>query len=86
MRVVTTGSPNLGHSVGVHPEAEPMRIQDIVQDALQSGILNSWQERCIQLLLQTRHFNSADLKALTVLTNSILSGQVQESSQTRSSH
>lgn len=62
-----------------------MRIQDIVQDALHSGTLNSWQKRCIQLLLQTDHFSYADLKALTVLSNSILSGQIQETEQTRSS-
>ncbi|NJK62267.1 MAG: hypothetical protein HC921_05890 [Synechococcaceae cyanobacterium SM2_3_1] len=57
-----------------------------MQDALHSGTLNSWQKRCIQLLLQTRHFNYADLKALTVLSNSILSRQIQETDQSRSSH
>jgi hypothetical protein len=86
MRDITPGLLDLGHSGRVHAEAEPMRIQDIVQDALESGTLNSWQERYIQLSLQTCHFNSADLQALSMLSNGILSGQIQETYQTRPEH
>lgn len=78
---ITLASSELGH-----PRREPimiptvMTIRSIVDVALRSQKLVSWQEEHIQTLLLCRRFSEEDMVALARLSEAIIEGKVSKSS------